>query len=91
MENVPLLILSKAYSSENYIKEEQRIMFEIHDRKTSITKSWFCSLLQLPQTDDMIKPESVTSVALLEMFYRMGYKKTITAVSKFRKPDLPPQ
>ncbi|CAI9288706.1 unnamed protein product [Lactuca saligna] len=91
MENVPLSILSKAYSSANYIKEEQRIMCEIHDCKTSITKSWFFSPLQLPQTDDMINLESVTSVALLEMFYQMGYKETLTAVSKFRKPNLPPQ
>ena len=39
----------------------------------------------------MINPESVSKAALLEMFYQMGYKETLTPVSKFRKPDVPPQ
>lgn len=91
MENVPLSLLSKAYSSPNYIKEEQRITFEIHNRKTSITKSRFCSLLQLLQSDDMINPESVSSAALFDMFFQTGYKETLSSISKFRKPNLPPQ
>lgn len=91
MENVPISLLSKAYSSANYLKEEQKISFEIHNRTTSITKTRFCSLFGIPQTDDMINPEAISSVALLEMFYQMGYKETLTTVSKFRKPNLPPQ
>lgn len=91
MESVPLSLLSKAYSSSNYIKEEKRITFEFHNRKTSITKSQFCSLLQIPQSDDMINPESVKNVVLLEIFYQMDYKETLTAISMFWKPNLPPQ
>lgn len=83
MENVPLSLLSKAYSSALYIKEEQRIKFEIHNSTTSITKYRFCSLLGLPQTEVMINPEMVTSATLIEMFYQMGYKETLTDVSKF--------
>lgn len=45
MENVLLSILSKAYFSKKYVNEEQRIMFEIHNRTTSITKFRLCSLL----------------------------------------------
>lgn len=37
MENVPMSLLSKAYSSACYIKEEQRITFEIHKKKNSIS------------------------------------------------------
>lgn len=39
----------------------------------------------------MINPETISNVALLEMFYQTGYKETLSTVSKFRKPNLPPQ
>lgn len=90
MQNVPLSIMSKAYLSANYVEEEQSITFEIHNNKTSITKSQLCSLLQLPQSDDIIKLEMATSAALLEIFYQMDYKENLTAVSKFKNPYLPP-
>ncbi|CAI9290320.1 unnamed protein product [Lactuca saligna] len=45
-------LLSKSYSSGCYFKEGQIITFEVHNRKTSITKSRFCSLLGLAQNDD---------------------------------------
>lgn len=80
MENVPISLLSKAYSSASFIKEEQRIVFEIHNRKTSISKSRFCSVIGLPQSDNMINPESVSNAALLEMFYQTGYKENLDAV-----------
>ncbi|KAL7603927.1 uncharacterized mitochondrial protein AtMg00810-like [Lactuca sativa] len=53
-EIVSMSILSKAYSSSCYIKEEQRITFEVHNIKTSITNSRFHSLLGLDQSDDMV-------------------------------------
>lgn len=91
IENVPLSLLSKAYSSALCVKEEQRIKFEIHNHTTSITKACFCSLLGLPQTEDMINPETVASVAPIELFYPMGYKETLTGILKFKKPNMPPQ
>lgn len=91
IDSVPMSLLSKAYSSASYIKEKQRITFEVHNRKTSITKSRFFSVTGLAQTDDMIDPESVTNSSVLEMFYQMGYMETLTAVSKFSKPNLPPK
>ena len=39
MEDVLISLLSKAYSSASYIKEENKIIFDIHDHKTSITKA----------------------------------------------------
>lgn len=84
-------LLCKAYSSASYIKEENKIIFDIHDQKTSITKSRLCSLLGLPQSEDMINLETISNDALLEMFYKMGYKETLSMVSKFHKPNLPPQ
>lgn len=84
-------MLSKAYYYACYIKEEQRITFEILNHKTSISKSRFCSVLGLLLSDDMINPEFVSNAALLEMFYQMGCKETLTVISKLRKPNLPPQ
>lgn len=67
-------LLSKAYSYACYIKEEQRIMFEVLDRKTSITKSRLCSLLGLELTADMVDPDSIAISSIMKMFYQMGYK-----------------
>lgn len=91
MNNDPLSMISKAYTSTNYIKEECKISFEIHNRTTSISKAHFCNLLGLPQTYDMLNLESISTTALLDMFYQMGYKETLTSVSKIKKPNLPPQ
>ena len=90
MEAIPMSLLSKAYSFTSFVKEENKISFEIHDRKASITKARFCTILGLPQIADMINPESISNRALLEMFYQIGYKENLTSVSKFQKPNLPP-
>lgn len=90
MELVLMSLLSKAYSSASLVKVENKISFEIHDWKTSITKAYFYTILGLPQIADMINPESISNRALLEMFYQIGYKENLTSVSKFQKPNLPP-
>lgn len=79
-----------AYSTASYQKGEELISFQIHNHKTQITKSRFYNLLGLPQGRDLIDPESVSNSALLEMFYQMGYKETLAAISKFKKPNLSP-
>ncbi|CAI9265814.1 unnamed protein product [Lactuca saligna] len=90
VQNVPLLILPKAYTTANYVKEEQRIYFEIHNHTTSISKARFCNLLGFPRSDNMINLETISNVAILELLYQMGYKETLTAVSKFKKSNLLP-
>ena len=91
VECVPMSLLSKAYSSASYIKEEERITFDISDKKTFITKERFCSLLGLAHDDSMVNPYSISTAATFEMFYDMGYKQIIPSISKFKKPNLPPQ
>ena len=39
----------------------------------------------------MVDPDSITIAAIMEMFYQMGYKETLTSISKFRKPNFSPQ
>lgn len=36
----------------------------------------------------MIYPDSISIAAIMEMFYQMGYKETLTTILKFRKPNL---
>lgn len=87
-ENVPLVHLSKAYSIASYLKEEEKITFEIGNQKNHISKSRFCSLLSLPQGRDLVDPESISNFAILEMFYNMGYRENLVVVSKFKKLNL---
>ena len=56
VECVPMSLLLKAYSSTSYIKEEERIEFEISDKNTFITKSRFYSLLGLTYDDSIVNP-----------------------------------
>ena len=65
----PMSLLSRAYSSSCCIKEEKRSVFEVLDKKTSITKAQFFSLLGLEQTVDIVDPDSITIAAIMEMFY----------------------
>ena len=68
-ENVPLVHLSKAYSTASYQQREEMITFEVDKTKTHITKSRLCTLLGLPQGCDLINPESISNSTILEMFY----------------------
>ena len=65
VENVPLSILSDAYTIANYVKEEQRIYFDIHNHTTLISKTRFCNLLGFPQSENMVNPETISNVAIL--------------------------
>lgn len=89
-EIIPMVLMSKAYSTASYQKEEQRITFEIFNKKTDITKSHFCSMLGLPQKGDLIDPKSISNFAIMDMLFQMGYKEVLFAVSMFKNPNLPP-
>ena len=89
-EIVPMVHLSKAYSTSSYQKGEEMITFEIFNKKINITKSRLCTVLGLPQGRDLVNPKIVSNFSILEMFYQMGYKEVLTNVSKFKKPNLLP-
>ncbi|CAI9276736.1 unnamed protein product [Lactuca saligna] len=91
IENVPLVHLSKAYSTASYQQVEEMIKFEIDTKKTQITKSQFISLLGIPLGCDLVDPESVSNSAILEMFFQIGYKECLAVVLKFKKPNLLPR
>ena len=86
-----MLFLSLVYSTAFYDKANERIHFELHDEKISISKSRFCTLIGLSQDPSLVNPDSITTGQLFTMFYQMGYTETLTTVTKFKKSYLPPQ
>ena len=90
VECVPMSLMSKAYSTAGYVKEEERISFEVFDKKTLITKARFFSLLGLDHDDIPIKPDSLSTTQIIGMFYQIGYTDRIPSITKFKKSNLPP-
>ena len=88
---VHMSCLSHIYSTAYYDKVAERIHFDIHNEKTSISKTRFCALICLSQDPTLVNPELITTGQLFSMFYQMGYTKTLTIVTKFKKSCLPPQ
>lgn len=68
VECVPLSLFLKPFSSAKNLKEEEKIIFEVHDKKHSISKTRFCSLRGLNCIDSMVNPESITTAQVFEMF-----------------------
>ncbi|CAI9268636.1 unnamed protein product [Lactuca saligna] len=89
-ENAPLAHLSKAFSTARYQESGSIITFKTAAQPTSITKARYSRLLGFPTSRDLIDPESVSSSAILEMFYQMSYLENLVILSKFKKPNLPP-
>lgn len=88
-ETVPLVHLSKAFSTAIYIKSDDVINFEVANHKTSISKPHLCKLLGLTTSEVSVDPESIPSISMIEMFYHMGYSGDISLLSKFRKSSRP--
>ena len=71
VESVPLVHLSKAYSSAIYCQQDGVIHFEVASHKSSISKARFCKLLGFASTEGLMDTESISSIALIEIFYQM--------------------
>nr|KAJ0199947.1 hypothetical protein LSAT_V11C600320930 [Lactuca sativa] len=91
VEIVPMSCLSHLYSTAYYDKAAERIHFEIHNEKTSISKHRFCALIGLSQEPTLVNPESISTGKLFSMFYQIGYTETLTTITKFKKSCFPPQ
>lgn len=61
VEVVPMSLLSQVYLSAKYVKTEERIMFVIFDKKTSISSVRFCPLLGLTLIESMVNPDTITN------------------------------
>nr|KAJ0206608.1 hypothetical protein LSAT_V11C500230710 [Lactuca sativa] len=91
VEVVPMSCLSLVYSTPYYDKVNERIHFELHNEMTSISKHRFCALIGLSQEQSLVNPDSITTGQLFSMFYQMGYTKTLSTITKFKKSCLPPE
>lgn len=91
VEAVPMSLLSQVYSSATYDKNKDRIYFTIHDKKSSISKAKFCSILGLAVDSSIISPDFITTTQLFTMMYEMGYTDVLTTIAKVKKSCLPSQ
>lgn len=68
-EFVPLVHLSKVYSSAFYSQQDGVIHFEVATHKSSISKSRFCRLLGFTSTEGFVDPDSISSNVRLQWGY----------------------
>ena len=89
VEAVPMSLLSQVYSTATYDKNKERIYFVIHDKKASVSKVKFCSILPLAIDSSVISPDFITTTQLFSMLYEMGYTDVLTTITKVKKSCLP--
>ena len=87
---VPLVHLSTAFSTSIYTKQDETITFEVAGHKTSVSLNRFRKLFKLPTTVHTVNPDSISSIDIHKVFYRMGYSGDIIKLSNFKKSHLPP-
>ena len=91
VEAVPMSLLSQVYSTATYDKNKDRIYFTIHDKKASVSKVKFCSILNLAVDSSVISPDFITTSQLFSMMYEIGYTDVLTTITKVKKSCLPSQ
>ena len=84
-ESILIVHLSNAYSSSIYTKVD-----EVASHKTMTTKARFCIHLGFTSSDALVDEESISNIALIEMFYEMGFIGEIPLLSKSKNSFLPP-
>ncbi|KAL4583271.1 hypothetical protein LXL04_007839 [Taraxacum kok-saghyz] len=91
-KSVPISVLSRAYGTARYDKPSESMFFDLATNKsTSITKQHFCKLLNLSVSTELIHPDSVSNVDLINMCNQMGHEPLLETVSKMNKSRMPPR
>ena len=91
-KSVPITVLSRAYATACYDKPSELMHFDLATNKsTSITKHHFCKLLNLPVSKDLIHPDTISNVDLINMCNQMGHEPLMETVSKMNKSRMPPR
>ncbi|KAL7612051.1 hypothetical protein Lser_V15G04885 [Lactuca serriola] len=91
VEAIPMSLLSQVYTTASYDRHKDRIFFSIHDKKTSVSKTRFCTLLGLAVDSSVISPDFITTTQIFTMIYEMGYTDVLTSIAKVKKSCLPSQ
>ncbi|KAL4582285.1 hypothetical protein LXL04_006830 [Taraxacum kok-saghyz] len=90
--SVPISVLSKAYASARYDKSSESMHFNLSTNKaTSITKQHFYKLLHLPVSADLIHPDSISNVDLINICNQMGHDPLLETISKMNKSRMSPR
>ena len=71
-EEVPLVHLTKAFSTTTYSKTREIVNFKVANHKISMNKANFWKLLGLASLSVGIDPKLILATRLIEMFYQMG-------------------
>ena len=88
--SVPISVLFRAYATARYDKPSETMYFNLSSEKaTSITKQHFYKLLHLPVSPDLIHPDSICNVDLINMCNQMGHDPFLETVSKMNKLKMP--
>lgn len=66
-ELIPLVHLSKTYSSAAYIQVDGLITFDVATNKTSISKACFCRMLGLDSSEGLVDPDLILSIDLINI------------------------
>ena len=91
-KSVPITVLSCAYATARYEKSSESMHFDLATGKsTSITKHHFYKLLNLPVSPDLIHPDSISNIDLINMCNQMGHEPLLETVSKMNKSKMPPR
>ena len=91
-KSVPISVLSRAYATARYDKPTETMFFNLSsDKATSISKKHFYKLLNLPVSPDLIHPDSISNVDLINMCNQMGHDPLLETVSKMNKSKMPPR
>ena len=91
-KSVPISVLSRAYATARCDKSTESMHFNLSsDKATSISKQHFYKLLHLPVSTDLIHPDSISNVDLVNMSNQMGHDPLLETVSKMNKSRLPPR
>ena len=61
------------------------------NKSTSISKQHFYKLLNLPVSTELIHPDSISNVDLINMCNQMGHEPLLETVSKMNKSRMPPR
>ncbi|KAL4590759.1 hypothetical protein LXL04_003702 [Taraxacum kok-saghyz] len=90
--SVPISVLSRAYATARYDKPTELMHFNLSsDKVTSISKQHFYKLLNLPVSNELIHPDSISNVDLISMCNQMGHDPLLETVLKINKSRMPPR
>lgn len=90
VEDVPISQLQLAFSTASYNKQMDVMKFLLQGVKTTISNSNFCKLLGLSIVEDLISPNNIYTLTIIQVYNQMGYISDLSVLSRLKKFSLTP-